>query len=423
MSVRMIGCSHRDAPIEVRERVALGHCQLTPALAAWQERFAAVEAVVLSTCNRVEFYLAADDAALPETDAVAAFLAAFHGLAPEEVLPHLRRKDGREAVSHLFRVAASLDSMVLGEAQILGQVKDAYERARQQDAVGPTLHGLFQAALRVARCVASQTELHQHRVSVPSVAVGEFARQIFDRFDDKNALVIGAGEMAEETVRYLREEGIRDLVVANRSAQRAETLAEHWNARAAPWNELARALAEADLVVSATGAGRPIVSAAEFSAVEAARAGRPLFILDLAVPRDFEPTIAQRPDVYLYSIDDLQSTCQTNRRHRDKELPKADRIVDAEVDRYLEESRHQTGGPIIRRLREVWQQPKEEELERLFRKLADLPEPARAEIRRSFDRLINKLLHPPLESLRNESRRGTSSALLEALAKLFQLKD
>jgi len=423
MKLRMIGASHHDAPIEIRERLAVGPCHLPAALAAWQERFTAVEVVVLSTCNRLELYMAAEEEPLPEADAVAAFLAELHGLVPEDVRRYLRQADDRQAVAHLFEVASSLDSMVLGEPQILAQVKEAYDRAAKQDAVGPRLHALFQAALHAARCVAAETDLHRHRVSVPSVAIGQFAREIFERFDDKHALVIGAGEMAEETLRYLREEGIGRLTVVNRQAQRAASLAQRWGTAVVAWADRAGAIAEADLVVSTTGAEEPIVTLADYLRIAPARPGRLLCSLALAVPRDFEPALGQRPDVYLYTIDDMQSACQANRLQRDRELPKAQRILEAETNRFLEQVRHQASGPVIRRLREVWQEPKEEELQRLFRKLSALDEASRAEIRRSFDRLINKLLHPPLESLRDESRRGAPAALIAALAKLFQLKD
>jgi glutamyl-tRNA reductase len=255
------------------------------------------------------------------------------------------------------------------------------------------------------------------------VAVADFARQIFERFDDKQTLVIGAGEMAEETLRYLQEEGARQITVVNRNFQRAEELAERWQGRAEPWERLADALRAADLVVSTTGAGEPVVTLDRFRSIETSRPQGPLFVLDLAVPRDFDPAIGERPDVYLYAIDDLQAACEDNRRRREKELPAARRIVDEETARFMAEFYHRATGPVIRQLKRGWQRPKEEEIERLLSRLPQLDEKGREEVRRSFDRLINKLLHPPLESLRDESRRGVPSALIEALSRLFQLKD
>jgi glutamyl-tRNA reductase len=271
--------------------------------------------------------------------------------------------------------------------------------------------------------VAGETTIHQRRVSVPSVAVGDFARQIFERFDDKQTLVIGAGEMADETLRYLQEEGVRHITIVNRSLARAEELAKRWQGRTVAWEELPQAIAAADLVVSTTGSDEPIVTLDRFSKIESYRSERPLLILDLAVPRDFEPAIGKRPDVYLYSIDDLQAACRRNRTERDKELPAAMHIVEQETARFMAEMYHREIGPVIERLRLGWQKPKEDELQRLLNKLPDLGEREREEIRRSFDRLVNKMLHPPLESLRDESRDGVPRGLLDALARLFQLKD
>jgi glutamyl-tRNA reductase len=313
--------------------------------------------------------------------------------------------------------------MVLGEPQILAQVKEAYQAAAEQDNAGPLLHAAFQAALRAARRVAEETAIHQRRVSVPSVAVGDFARGVFERFDDKHVLVIGAGKMAAETLRYLRDAGARRLTVVNRHFNRAEQLAAQWDGAALPWDRLPQSLAEADLVVSTTGSGEPVVTAERFAAVEAVRPSKPLVVLDLAVPRDFEPAVGQRPDVFLYSIDDLQEVCGKNRRERDAELPAAQRIIDQETSRFMAEMYHRAVGPIVQRLRQGWQKPKEDELKRLLDKLPELDERGREEVRRAFDRLLNKLLHPPLESLRDESRRGVPRGLLDALKRLFQLKD
>jgi glutamyl-tRNA reductase len=271
--------------------------------------------------------------------------------------------------------------------------------------------------------VAAETAIHQRRVSIPSVAVADFAQQIFERFDNKHTVVIGAGEMAEETLRYLRDEGAHQITIINRHVERADELALQWHGRAVGWEQLTEALATADLVISTTGAAKPIVTLEHFARIERARLPRPLFILDLAVPRDFEPAIGGRPDVYLYSIDDLKAACERNRRDRDKELPAAVRIIEHETARFMAEWHHRATGPLIQRLRQGWEKPKEEELRRLLNKLPELDERAREEIRRAFDRLVNKLLHPPLESLRDESRHGIPKTLLDALVKLFRLRD
>jgi glutamyl-tRNA reductase len=423
MNLQVIGCSHRVTPIALRERLAFGPDETAEALSRWRSEFPRVEAVLLSTCNRTEIYAGAENGDLPSRGLVVGFLARFHGLDPAEVDPHFYQYENGEAVKHLFTVACSLDSMVVGEPQILAQVKNAYQAATGQDNAGPLTHAAFQAALKVAHRVAAETAIHQRRVSIPSIAVADFAAQIFERFDDKHVVVIGAGEMAEETLRYLKDEGAHQITVVNRHIDRGAQLAARWHGRAIPWEQLVEALATADLVVSTTGAGRPIVTREEFGRVERARIPRPLFILDLAVPRDFDAAIGQRPDVYLYSIDDLQAACEANRARRDKELPKAMRIVEEETARFMADLHHRASRPIIEQLRGRWQEPKDEEVRRLLNKLSHLSEKDQEEIRRSFDRLVNKLLHPPMESLRDESRHGIPHVLHEALSRLFRLKD
>lgn len=424
MKVQMVGCSHHNSPVEVRERLAFSPTQVGPALDSFRSRFPQAEAVLLSTCNRVEIYTAVeDDGHVPSHEAVAQFVADFHGLKVYEIFDDLFERTGEDAVRHLFTVAASLDSMVVGEPQILSQVKQAYELATQRNSAGPVTHSIFQAAVRVARRVSNETSLYQRRVSIPSVAIGDFARQIFERFSDKRVLVIGAGEMAEETLRYLQDEGAHDVTVVNRSLERAVQLAERWQGRPAAWEQLAEQLAAADLIISTTGATQPVVTLEMFRQVEAAREQRPLFVLDLAVPRDFEAGVGDRLGVYLYSLDDLQQACQRNREERDRELPEALRIIEQETARFMADLHHRTTAPIIRRLREGWQQSQEDELRRLFNKLPQLDERARDEVRQSFDRLVSKLLHPPLESLRAAAETGPPHGLLEALKRLFQLKD
>lgn len=423
MNVQVVGCSHHNAPIAIRERLAFNAEQVVSALERLRQEFHDMEAVLLSTCNRVELYVAAENGDLPAQEQVVGFLARCHGLEPGQIAEHLCQRSGEDAVRHLFTVAASLDSMVVGEPQILSQVKQAYQMATQCHSAGPLMHAAFQAAVRVARRVAGETAIHQRRVSIPSVAVADFAQQIFERFDDKKTLVIGAGEMAEETIRYLQDQGAHEITVVNRSAERAAELARRWRGRAAEWEQLAESLSATDLVISTTAAAEPIVTLAQFERIEHLRHERPLFILDLAVPRDFDPAIGDRTGVYLYSIDDLREACERNRLARDKELPAALRIIEQETDRFLGDLHHRSTGPVIQQLKRGWERPKEEELQRLLNKLPELDAHARDEIRQAFDRLVNKLLHPPLESLRDEARHGFPNALVDALARLFQLKD
>lgn len=423
MKLQVLGCSHHETPLMIRERLAFNPDQTAAALARLRGCFPKLEAVLLSTCNRVELYCAAEQDNGPSPAELTGFLADFHQLDVREVQTHLAFRENESAIRHLFTVAASLDSMVLGEPQILAQVKQAYQIAQQYQTTGPLTHAAFQAAVKVARRVATETSIHQRRVSIPSVAVADFAQQIFERFDDKNTLVIGAGEMAEETLRYLRDEGASQVVVVNRHHSRAVELADRWSGRALPWDELPQGLVEADLIISTTGAERPIVTLADFTRIASARRNRPLFVLDLAVPRDFETAIGELPEVYLYSVDDLRQACERNRRQRDRELPAALRIIDQETGRFMADLCHRASAPIIEQLRREWHAREDEELRRLYNKLPQLDDHARDEIRQSFDRLINKLLHPPLESLRDESRHGIPQALVEALSKLFRLRD
>ncbi len=423
MFMQVVGCSHHGTSIALRERLAFSGEQAAEALDHWRRVFPGVEAVLLSTCNRVELYSAAEGPTAPSRQQVAGFLARFHKLDPDELIDSLYYHHHADAIRHLFTVASSLDSMVIGEPQILAQVKQAYDLATRHDNTGPVTHAAFQAALKCARRIAFETAIHQRRVSIPSVAVADFAKQIFERFDDKHVVVLGAGEMAEETLRYLQDEGAHQITVVNRNYDRAAKLAETWRGRAVAWDQAAEALATADLVVSTTGAPEMVVTRETFSGIERARHGRPLFILDLAVPRDFDPAIGQRPGVYLYSVDDLRAACERNLAERDRELPAALKIIEQETDRFLAGLHHRATGPVIRQLLEGWQKPKQEELARLLNRLPDLNDEGREEVRRAFDRLINKLLHPPLQSLREESRDGIPSRLVDAIRKLFQLKD
>jgi glutamyl-tRNA reductase len=424
MKLQMVGCSHHTAKVELRERLAFSRDQAAAALAQLRSRYPETEAVLLSTCNRVEIYVASESASsCPSHHDVVSFLAEFHGLAPVELFSDLFERTGEDFVRHLFTVAASLDSMVVGEAQILSQVKQAYELATSVAATGPLTNSAFQAALRVAKRVATETAIQQKRVSIPSVAVADFASQFFERLDDKQIVVIGAGEMGEETLRYLIDEGAKEIALVNRNRARAEELAGRLAGQPHSWDDLHGLLVAADLVVSATGSKETIIEVGEFKRIVAERYQRPLVILDLAIPRDFDPSIGNLNGVYLCSIDDLKAACDRNRREREKEWPKAERIIEEETRRFMTDLNHRATAPTIRRLKERADEVKDEELARLLNKLPGLGAKARDEITTAFDRVVNKLLHPPLESLRDEAQHGAPHGLLDALKRLFQLKD
>jgi glutamyl-tRNA reductase len=435
MNVQVVYCSHQTTPLAVRERLAFASGeQLSRAYELLRTIFPKSEHVVLSTCNRVEIYTAqedldpsaAADAALqpPTEEQVAEFLAEFHGVPRDEFYSTLLAQKGPEAVQHLFEVSSSLDSMVLGEPQIVNQVKEAYRVALENNACGPVTHDLFQGAMRVSARVRSETLLAEGRVSIASVAVGDFGKSIFDRFDDKTVVVIGAGEMAEETLRYLKDEGVHEIVVVNRSLERGQRLAADWGGTARPFDELDTWMARADVIVSTTGADRPIVDAGRFAAVRKKSAEKPVFILDLATPRDFEPGVGEIDDnVFLYDIEALEATCEKNRRQRVKEIERARRIIQEETGRFVQTFNHRATAPIITQLREEWRHVREQEERQLFARLSHLSDADRQNIQRSIERIVNKLLHPPLEALRDEARNGTPHGLMDALRRLFGLRD
>ena len=425
MTLAFVGGTHRTVPLALRERLAFSAEQAAEALTRFRERFPGREGVLLSTCNRVEFYAAGAEAdgPPPPPDQLVSFLAECRGIDASLLTPVLAGDRDEAVVRHLFSVAAGLDSMVLGEPQIVAQVKQAWSLAQESRTSGPLTGEMFQAALRTAKRVATETALGRERISIPSVAVADFASGVFERFDDKRVLLIGAGKMAAETLRYLRAAGARDVLIVNRTAGRAGDLAARLGARAGRFENLSAELAAADLVVSTTGATAPVVSLELFAEVELRRAGRPLVVLDLAVPRDFDPRIGQRPGVWLYSVDDLAAACAANRKSRQRELPAALTIIDEETQRFMGDLHHRSTAPVIERLRAGWSETGDAELDRLFRRLPGLDDASRAEIRQSFDRYAAKLLHPPLASLRSESRAGSPHGLLDALKRLFDLKD
>jgi len=426
--LRVIGLNHRSAPLEVREQLAFSPTQVAVALTEWQDQTTDLEAVLLSTCNRTEFYVATPPNAsnigeLPQTEQLLQFLLDQKSSPPMgfTLASQVFTLNDLEAAEHLFAVASGLDSMVLGEVQILSQVKSAYQLALDADTVGTWIHTLFQTALKTAKRVATETALHEHRVSIPSIAVSDFARRIFERFDDKNILVFGAGEMGQETLRYLVEHGAKSITVLNRHRERAETLAEQFGGNVADWQERLELIITADIIISTTSADEPIVTLADYKSIESRRRGRTLFVLDLAVPRDFDPAIAKCSGVYLYSVDDLQEVCNKNRQERDREVPKAEKIVKRSAEAFMKDMSHRRHGAVIQQLREQWTKTKETELLRLFNKLPDLDEQERREIQYAFERLLAKYLHSPLVSLREESPDSEPHKLVDALKKLFRL--
>lgn len=423
MNLTVISCTHQTASLAVRERLAFPNATvLERAYARLRELYPALEVVILSTCNRVELYAAlSPHETLPTVSQFAQFLSEFHRVPLDDFVGELRELTGPPVVRHLFEVVSSLDSMVLGEPQIVAQVKEAYRSAETCEACGPLTHALFQGAIRTSGRVRTETRLAEGRVSIASVAVGEFARNIFEHFGDKLVLVIGAGEMAEETLRYLKDEGIREIVVANRNPERGQRLAGEWGGIAVPWSDLDHWLGRADVIVSTTGADQPIIDAARFAQARNGHSDRTAFVLDLGAPRDFAPAVGELDNVFLYDIDSLKQTCEANRKTRGREIEKAHRIIEDETANFLAEFYRRAGSELVVRLREGWHEIAAQELDRLFRRSTHFDDGDREAIEQAVTRIVNKLLHPPLEALRDESKDGAPHGLLTALKRLFGL--
>lgn len=426
MNLQTIYCSHQTAGLNLRERLAFSSEEaLRTGYDQIQREFPGSELLILSTCNRIELYTAQEDGErLITFDDICRFLSDFQEIPLDDFYDEMQHRTGREAVRHLFQVTSSIDSMVLGEPQIVSQVKDAYRIARENNACGPMVNALLQRAIGVSGRVRSETRLASGRVSIASVAVGDFGKAIFDHFRNKQVLIIGAGEMAEETVTYLKDEGVTDLVVVNRSLERGKQLAARIRGIARPFEELDERLAAADVIVSTTGASEPIVTAEKFSVIRSRGPRKPVVILDLGAPRDFDPAVGRTDDnVFLYDIDHLEKTCERNRKAREKEVLEAQRIIDEETRRFMQDFYHRATGPVVKMLREEWHRISREEMEILFQRLSHLEPKDRQSIERSVERIVNKLLHPPLQTLKSEAREGTPHGLMEALRRLFQLKD
>jgi glutamyl-tRNA reductase len=419
-----VGCSYRNTPVAVRERLAFDNTRLAQGLDEFCQRDG-FEAVILSTCNRVELYVVLGENFTDSgVDLLAEFLAQTHHMPTSEIRPHLYHHQGEEAVLHLFRVVASLDSMIVGEGQIAGQVKRAYELAHERGAVGPVLHTVFQHAQRAAKRVRTETGIAHGNVSVSSAAVA-YVREVFDHFHDKTILVVGAGKMGEMTLRHLRQLQPRRIVVINRSPEKAEAVAKGCGGTAVPWDQLDAALARADIILSTTGAAEPIVTERRYKKIASQRqSSAPVVILDIAVPRDFEPGIHDGERTFLFNIDDLQRIREQTLRERQRHIAPAEAIVRQEHQRFLSEWSRKKNGPIIARLTREFEVKRMEIVAQLLGKLNGKYNDAdRAQIEGAFRLLQNKLLHGPITALAEEPAGEHRHTLLEALRKLFRLEE
>jgi glutamyl-tRNA reductase len=422
MKLLVVGCSFRTAPLDIRERLVFGHGQLGEALDAWVAR--GLEVAILSTCNRVEIYLANPVETTPLDGAdVATFLAEFHRVPIENIQAHLYQYQMQDATRHLFRVASGLDSLVLGEGQIGGQVKQAIEIAQERGSLGPALHALFQHGQQTAKRVRSDTGIARGHVSVSSVAI-DYVREVFDHFDDKTILVIGAGKMAELTLKQLAHLRPRSILVANRSPVKAVEVAAKCQGNAIPWDKLDQALVDADIVLSTTGATEPIVSLARYRGIAQKRAGRPVVILDIAVPRDFDPRIHDGDLTCLFNIDDLEKVRRRALEKRQRHAPAGEAIVEEEVRRFWKDWSRRRNAPVIAQLTQDLEQKRQVIVRQLMQKLdGRLTVDDRAYIEGAFRLLQNQFLHGPLSALAENAHEQSGAGLLEALRKLFRLEN
>lgn len=423
-SIRLlcVGLNHKTAPLAVRETLAFSPSRVGEAVRAFREAFPSAEVVILSTCNRVEMYLARPVADAPNMAQLAEFLAQFHKLPAGDFLAHLYHYEDRGMIEHLFAVASSLDSMVVGETQILAQVKEAYAAAREAGAVGSTLHVLFQRAIAAAKAVHDQTELAAGHISIASVAV-DLARSVFDRFDDKTVLCIGAGKMATLMLRHLAGLKPRQIVVTNRSAERAEAVAKSFGARVAPMELLEQSLTEADIVLTSTGSPHAIITATGFKGLLRARRYRPAVLVDIAVPRDVEAEVGKLNNVYLYNIDDLQQVAQANRGKRGQEIERSRALLGQHVEEFIAWYAARDVGPLVKALYAHSNGIAQGELEAFLAKHPDLTEAQRKDLERLVHRMIGKLLHTPVSTITTQSRASARPMLASALKKLFALPE
>jgi glutamyl-tRNA reductase len=421
MHLFLLGVSHKTAPVELRERLDFSSRDVGAAVEALAAKSSAVESVLLSTCNRSEVYVATG-ATGRTRDEIVQFLADYHQLPVETFTPHLFSFEDTEAARHLFRVAAGLDSLVVGEPQILGQVKEAYQAASERRCTGPMLMKLFDWSFAVGKRVRTETALGEGAVSISFAAVA-LARKIFGRLHGRRVLVIGAGEISSLTAQHLRGHGVGEIQITSRTATHAETLASAVGGRSVPWSDFPTALARADIVVTATGSQRPILTRAQVEAARGRRSGDPLFIIDVAVPRDVESSVGDIEQVFLYNVDDLQTVVQENLSRRTSEIERAEEIVADEVSRFITWRRSRGAIPTVVALRQRFDVIRRAEIERLDGKLAALSPDSRALFDQVSRLIIEKLLLEPTEQLKSLPDEETQLAYTEALNRLFRLRE
>jgi len=413
MMLTLIGVNHKTAPIALRERVAIGRDELAEATRALAATPGVTECMIVSTCNRVELLTILEDPGAP----VAGFLPNYFGVENSTLSPHLYEYRDKEAVSHLFRMAASLDSMVVGEPQILGQVKEAFAVARAAGTVAGQLEHLLQSAFAAAKKARTETHIGSNSVSIASVAV-DLARKIFGSLDGRTVFLVGAGKMSELAARHLVQQGAGTILVSNRTAERARRLAEELEGRVRPeiveFEQLYEAASRADIVISSTGAPHPIFRPEHGHAFLHKRRNRPMFFIDIAVPRDVDPEMNKLDGIFVYDIDDLQQVAAAHMEERSRQAIDAEALIAAEVERFHLRQRAVSAAPAIVALQRRAEEIRLAEIERLHNRLGSLTAEQQAAVEALTRGLVNKFLHPPMQALKQAAREG-DSARLDAL--------
>lgn len=419
MNALVIGLNHNTADIEVREKFAFNGSKLDEGLKAFKELSVVEEGIILSTCNRVELYANVSDIDKAILD-IKGFLSSFHNIPLESLNRALYIYTDKEAVRHIFRVASSLDSMIVGEPQILGQVKDAFELALQKKTTGVLLNKLMKKAISVAKRVRTETKIAENAVSISFAAV-ELAKKIFTDLSKKVFMLLGAGEMAELAAKHLITSGVKEVLVSNRTYERACELAKELKGKAVRFDDFINEMVRTDIVICSTGAPTYILTKSQMHKVMRERRQRQVFIIDISVPRNIDPEINDLENVYLYNIDDLQGVVDANIFERKKEAEKAEKIVDEEVEKFIKWQESLDSVPTIVALREKAEEIKKEELERLLNKLNNLSNEEKEAIECMASAIINKLIHPPTAALKNSSE--DKEVLVAVIRRLYGLED
>ncbi|MEZ4483626.1 MAG: glutamyl-tRNA reductase [Syntrophotaleaceae bacterium] len=419
MQIVAIGLNHKSAPVAIREQVAFASERQEEALRQLIAAPEILEGMLLSTCNRVELYACSHDGAAAAAK-LKSFLCEFHGLAADALAEHLYEFRAEQAIRHLFRVAASLDSMVIGEPQILGQLKEAFARAESCRSVGVILTRLLHKTFSVAKRVRSETAIASQAVSISYSAV-ELARKIFGSLQDRTVMMIGAGEMCELAVRHLVNHQTADILVANRTFERALQLAKQFDGRAVPFSDFPDYLPQADIVLASTAASGYLLTRSQVEKVIRRRKNRPMFFIDIAVPRNIEPEVNQVANAYLYDIDDLQKVIDANLKERRKAADKAETIIDQEIGRYQRWLTELELAPTIRELQQHLDNIRRQELDKTFAQVKTLGPEERQAIEACTGAMIKKILHQPVTVLKQRRQDMTGELYLDAARTLFGL--